>query len=91
MVTKMPYLWSVAFSQTPTWETYNERENERSRFDIQFVQITSPCPSKAYCADCIIQINYPQCKLGKRQRGSAFDVEAVICGRFATYGKWRRE
>lgn len=69
-------------------ETYNQRDMEEARLNMEFVQDNQSCSTKGVLRGLHFQKEYPQGKLVRVIRGEVFDVAVDLRKGSATYGKW---
>ena len=69
-------------------ETYNEIDMKEVGIDIHFVQDNQSMSTKDVSRGLHFQKQYPQCKLVRAVRDTAFDVAVVLRSNSETYGKW---
>lgn len=69
-------------------ETYNRADMAEAGLDFEFVQDNQSMSTKGVLRGLHYQKNYPQTKLIRVIRGSAYDVAVDLRLGSSTYGKW---
>lgn len=68
-------------------ETYNQKETEEVGIDITFIQDNQPMSIKGILRRFHFRGKFPQCKLVRVIKDSAFDVVGDLRSDSETYGK----
>lgn len=72
-------------------ETYNQRDMEEAGLNYLFVQDNQSLSTKGVLRGLHFQKQYPQTKLVRVIKGSAFDVAVDLRADSETYGRWHGE